>query len=110
MTTSLNSSAATIRHATRDDLPAIDRLLRQADLPTDGVAEIIQERPADFFVAESHGDLIAVAGLEVCCDDALLRSVAVSPEWRSHGLGRDLVQRIVSYAEERGIRTLFLLT
>jgi amino-acid N-acetyltransferase len=54
--------------------------------------------------------LVAVAGLEMCCDDALLRSVAVHPEWRSHGLGRDLIKRIVCHAEERGIRALYLLT
>jgi amino-acid N-acetyltransferase len=51
-----------------------------------------------------------VAGLEVCCDNALLRSVAVLPEWRSHGLGRALVTRVVSDAESRGIRALYLLT
>lgn len=113
MTTAVNSRAASIRQATGGDLPAIERLLTEADLPTAGVAEIINERAADFFVAESiaaPGELVAVAGLEVCCNDALLRSVAVNPEWRSHGLGRELVRRIVCQAEERGIRALYLLT
>jgi amino-acid N-acetyltransferase len=51
-----------------------------------------------------------VAGLEVCCDDALLRSVAVHPEWRAHGVGRELVRRLVCAAEARGVRALYLLT
>jgi len=104
---------ASIRHATRDDLPAIERLLTEADLPTAGVAEIVNGRPDDFFVAETNDDakqLVAVAGVEVCRDDALLRSVAVQPDWRKHGVGRELVRRIVSHAEERGISALYLLT
>lgn len=102
-----------IRHATPDDLPAIEGLLTEMDLPTAGVAEIVDARPNDFFVAETNDNarqLVAVAGMELCCDDALLRSVAVQPEWRKHGLGRELVQRIVRHAEQRGIGALYLLT
>lgn len=113
MTTSVNPGAASIRHATGEDRLAIERLLTDAGLPIVGVADILSERPADFFVAESgvgSGELVAVAGLEVCCDDALLRSVAVRPEWRSHGVGREVVRRLVCHAEERGIRALYLLT
>ncbi|HKV98848.1 MAG TPA: arsenic resistance N-acetyltransferase ArsN2 [Vicinamibacterales bacterium] len=95
------------------DLTEIERLLRDAGLTTAGVAEIMSATPSRFFVAETTdgtGALVAVAGLEVCCDNALLRSVAVDPEWQRHGLGRELVQRIVCHAEERGIRALYLLT
>jgi len=111
MTTATNG-AAPIRPATRDDLPAIERLLIDSGLPTDGVADIIHEHPADFYVAENTADrsLVGVAGLELCCDDALLRSVAVRPEWRSHGVGHELVRRLVTDAESRGIRALYLLT
>lgn len=113
MTTTLNATAAaSIRHATLDDLTEIGRLLTDAGLPMAGVADILNERPADFFVAAAAatGQLVAVAGLEVCCDNALLRSVAVQPDWRSRGLGRALIKRLVCHAEERGIRALYLLT
>ncbi|HKV98843.1 MAG TPA: arsenic resistance N-acetyltransferase ArsN2 [Vicinamibacterales bacterium] len=95
------------------DLTEIERLLRDAGLTTSGVAEIVSATPSHFFVAETTDGtaaLVAVAGLEVCCDNALLRSVAVDSEWQRRGLGRDLVQRIVCHAEERGIRALYLLT
>jgi len=36
----------------------------------------------------------AAHGLEVCRENALLRSVAVRPEWRSHGIGRALMEYI----------------
>jgi len=95
-----------IRPAGDTDLAAIEELLTQNDLPLDGVREAL----GTFVVAEADGDLVGVAGLEICCDDALLRSVAVSPEWRSRGVGRALVTRAISDAESRGIRALYLLT
>jgi amino-acid N-acetyltransferase len=113
----MNATSTTkvdIRHAVPNDLAAIERLLSDADLPTAGVREIITAQSGDFFVAEAgeNGarELVGVAGLEVCCDNALLRSVAVRPEWRRHAVGRDLVCRIVRDAEGRGLHALYLLT
>lgn len=100
------TTAATIRAATPADLPRVERLLTESSLPLAGVPASLD----GFIVAESQGDVVGVAGLELCCDDALLRSVAVRPEWRSRGLGRALVTRAISEAEARGIRALYLLT
>jgi len=97
---------ATVRKADREDLKNIERLLTAAGLPLDGVAEALPT----FVVAEAEGELVGVAGLECCRENALLRSVAVEPSWRSHGLGRALVARVISDAEARGIRALYLLT
>lgn len=112
-TTDAASGTPTLRTARRDDRAAVERLLASAHLPTDGVAALLAERADDFVVAddpEAPGELAAVAGLEVCCDTALLRSVAVRPRWRAHGLGRELVKRVVCVAEARGLRALYLLT
>jgi amino-acid N-acetyltransferase len=98
--------AAQIRPAATSDLPRVEKLLTASQLPLAGVREAL----GDFVVAEANGDIVGVAGLELCCDDALLRSVAVAPEWRSKGLGRALVTRAVAEAEARGIRALYLLT
>lgn len=108
MTTSnsTNGSTPDVRAATGDDFAGVEKLLTASGLPLDGVRESLGE----FVVAESDGEIVGVAGLEVCCDNALLRSVAVSPAWRSHGVGRALVTRIISDAEARGIRALYLLT
>jgi N-acetylglutamate synthase-like GNAT family acetyltransferase len=103
-------SAPELRPATPADLPAVERLLTAAHLPLDGVAGAL----GAFTVAET-GDgesraLVGVAGLEVCCDNALLRSVAVAPEWQGRGLGRLLVERVVAEAEAQGLNALYLLT
>ena len=97
---------AQLRPAVPGDLPAVERLLTASGLPLDGVAEALSA----FVIAEAEGALVGVAGLEVCCDNALLRSVAVEPAWRSHGVGRALVTRVISDAEARGLRALYLLT
>ena len=97
---------ASIRAARPDDLTAVERLLTASKLPLDGVAAALP----NFVVAEADGAIVGVAGLETCCDNALLRSVAVEPEWRSRGAGRALVTRVIAEAESRGIRALYLLT
>jgi len=107
MTASTTASAnATLRPATDADLPAVERLLTANDLPLMGVREALK----DFVVAESRGQIVGVAGLEICKNDALLRSVAVSPDWRSKGVGRALVTHAIADAEARGLRALYLLT
>jgi N-acetylglutamate synthase-like GNAT family acetyltransferase len=104
--TNTTADAPTMRAASATDLAAVERLLVSSRLPLDGVREALPT----FVVAEADGDIVGVAGLEVCCDNALLRSVAVADQWRSRGLGRALVTRVVADAEARGIRALYLLT
>ena len=106
MITNTPSSAAKLRAAHVADLPAINHLLATSQLPLAGVAESLP----GFIVAEADGAIVGTAALEVCCDNALLRSVAVVPEWRSRGLGRALVTRVIADAEARGLRALYLLT
>ena len=101
-----HTAEANVRPARSTDLPGIERLLTASELPLAGVAETLP----GFVVAESDGTIVGTAALEVCCDNALLRSVAVAPGWRSRGLGRALVNRVIAEAEARGIRALYLLT
>ena len=95
-----------LRPATSADLAAVERLLTSSGLPLDGVRDSL----SSFVVAEHDGALVGVAGLEACGRHALLRSVAVDPAWRSRGLGRVLVHRMIAEAERRGCPALYLLT
>jgi amino-acid N-acetyltransferase len=95
-----------IRAATSGDLAAVERLLTAAKLPLAGVAHAIDT----FVVAEHRGELVGVAGVEVCRDDGLLRSVAVTPQWQRHGLAKALVRRAIAEAEGRRLRAMYLLT
>ena len=105
-TTARGAASATLRPAVSGDLAAVERLLAASGLPLDGVRDAL----STFVVAEAGRDIVGVAGLEICCENALLRSVAVADDWRAHGLGRALVTRVISDAESRGIHALYLLT
>jgi amino-acid N-acetyltransferase len=115
MNTDSTTTAPSFRPATPSDLSGIEQLLVAAGLPIAGVPDILTTRPADFIVVEAPDDagrpeLIAAGGLEVCCDNALLRSVAVRRDWQARGVGHDLIRRIVCIAEDRGLHALYLLT
>src|ERR1700722_3085395 len=95
-----------LRAATAADLRDIQDLLTDALLPVDGVVGSL----ATFVVAEHDGKLVGAAGLELCGEDALLRSVVVAQEWRSRGLGRELVDQVIAEGKTRRLRALYLLT
>ena len=94
----------TVAPATPDDRPAIEGLLRAAELPLDGFDD------TDFVVARVAGELAGVAGLERSEDAALLRSVAVAPAFRKQHLAEALVADREARARADGIGTMHLLT
>jgi amino-acid N-acetyltransferase len=96
--------AFAIRDAVDADAVAISALVRAAGLPLDGI-----DRPR-FAVADQEGRVIGCAGLEVHGSAALLRSVAVDPEWRGHGIGEALVRAILDSAAECALDPVVLLT
>jgi amino-acid N-acetyltransferase len=100
------AAGAHLRPAKSADLPNIEQLLTASSLPVAGVTDAL----SGFIVAEADGAIVGTAAIEICRENALLRSVAVAPEWRARGLGRALVTRAVAEAEARGIRALYLLT
>lgn len=106
ITTKAPAAGVTLRAATATDLSQIERLLTTSQLPLAGVADAL----SGFIVADADGTIVGTAALESCCEYALLRSVAVAPEWRSRGLGRALVSRAIADGEARGLHALYLLT
>ena len=95
-----------LRTARPADLPRVLGLLGSAKLPTAGVAEAFSH----FVVAESEGQLVGAAGLEIYGASALLRSVVVEDNWRGTGVGRRLIENALDEAQRRGIDDVFLLT
>lgn len=104
--TTTDCRSVSLRRAGPGDSEAVAALLREMDLPLDGVAEWLEQ----FSVAEHQGRVIGVAGMERYGDSGLLRSVAVVPEWRGSGIGRTLVDRVLEEGRAAGIREVYLLT
>jgi amino-acid N-acetyltransferase len=95
-----------LRPATAGDLARVEALLTDAGLITAGVQEHIDH----FLLAEEDGRIVASAGLERYGTEALLRSVAVAPEYRNHGLAQTLVARLLAQAAAEQIREVYLFT
>ncbi len=88
------------------DLPALEDLLRAHGLPADDC----REQLAHFQAIYDDDRLVAAGGLEPAGDAALLRSIVVVPERRSHGLGRRLTEYLLAQARADGAGTIYLLT
>ncbi len=95
-----------LKSATADDLPAIIALLKASELPCEDVRPGRQE----FIVAVSENCIVGVVGLERTGPYGLLRSLAVEPGWRSKGLGKALVDEMLSHAWLKGVGEVYLLT
>jgi amino-acid N-acetyltransferase len=97
-----------VRAAKDSDHGAVSALLAASNLGT--LDQSSQFGPQYVVAHDSRGRPVAVAGLEVYRRDALLRSVAVMPQFRSQGLGRQLTQDRLLWAIEHGVSVIYLLT
>jgi L-amino acid N-acyltransferase YncA len=96
----------TYRTATSGDWPAVSALLTQAELPLAGAEAHLNQ----VLLAFRGDEIIASAGLEVYGTDALLRSVAVSKNERSTGIGQEIVRHLLDHAYTTGLTMIVLLT
>jgi amino-acid N-acetyltransferase len=95
-----------IRAAREVDLDDILSLLIDADLNIDGVHENL----GSFVVAADGDRIVACVGAEPFQFVALLRSLAVHPDYRGRGLGRRLVRQLIDRFASRGLREFYVVT
>ena len=91
----------------RPSLAAAKALLEAAGLPS---GDLTVAHCEQFFFWGPPDAPTGLVGLELFGNVALLRSLVVSPDTRSSGMGTALVRYVESYALSQGVRTLFLLT
>jgi amino-acid N-acetyltransferase len=96
----------TYSFATDKDIPAIKTLLQENKLPYEDIDEPVKS----FIVAKEQGIIIGTVGLELVKPYALLRSLAVHQDYRNNSIAKNLLIRIIEYAQSVGIMELFLLT
>jgi amino-acid N-acetyltransferase len=95
-----------IAAATERDVPAIKDLLVSSGLPAAGV----DEHWRTFIVARDGDRIVGCGGAEAYQFAALIRSIAVVPDYRSQGLGRRMVRQLLDRLASRGLREFYLLT
>jgi amino-acid N-acetyltransferase len=106
----------TIRRARTSDVAAIRSLVDDyagkrilLDKPTVTLFEDVQE----FWVAERDGDgaVVACGALHVMWEDlAEVRTLAVDPVCRGHGVGHRVLAKLLETARWLGVRRIFCLT
>ena len=102
----MNEDELQITPATLGDLADIRSLLMASSLPLDGLAEHWRM----FLIARTDGRAIGCGGAEAYPFAALIRSIAVAPEYRGRGVGRKLVRHLLDRLSARGLREFYLLT
>lgn len=80
--------------------PAFDLPQQAAELFT----HVIDREGWDVFVAELHGEAIAVAGLFACGEVAYLAFAATREQYQRRGAQRALMQALINCATDRGHR------
>lgn len=102
---------------------AMIRLMREADVAavreleelcfTDAWSEILLmqglgSRLDTFWVLEEEGQICGYASLRVIAGEGEVERIAVRPECRRRGLGRELMEQMVSFAREQGVSDMTL--
>lgn len=107
------ATEVTVRRARTSDVPSIKalvdiyagRILLEKNLVN--LYEAVQE----FWVAEHGGRVVGCGALHVLWADlGEVRTVAVHPDVKGHGVGKLIVRRLVEVARELELQRLFVLT
>jgi amino-acid N-acetyltransferase len=86
---------------------AVVRLLERASLPT---SDLTHGHMSHFFYTGSAAEPSGIVGVELLGNDALLRSLVVSPDLRGSGLGSKLVTHAEHHARMSSATSIYLLT
>jgi N-acetylglutamate synthase-like GNAT family acetyltransferase len=95
-----------ITRASEADGPSILQLLRASGLPIDGLVDHLNTA----LVARYGAAIVGCAAVEIYADGALLRSVAVAPAARGHGVGERLTEAAIALARSLRTPAVYLLT
>jgi [ribosomal protein S18]-alanine N-acetyltransferase len=100
-----------LRDMTGDDVPAVVAIERASyTMPWSEATfrGLLRRRDADMVTADAGGAVIGYAAFWCVLDQGELGNVAVSADWRGHGLGARLVEEIIRRAARRGVFEVFL--
>jgi amino-acid N-acetyltransferase len=107
-------TAVTVRRARTGDVRAVARLVEryaQGRILLGKESVTLYEDVQEFRVAEAGGEVVGCGALHVMWEDlAEVRTLAVDPAWRGHGVGHAILEALVGQARELGVRRLFCLT
>ncbi len=95
-----------MRNAIEQDWPCIEAMLSKANLPLEGAREHL----SNFWIETVDEEIVAIGGLELYGQYALLRSLVVNDAQRGKAYGTQLVKHLQKTAIATGINHLYLQT
>ncbi|MFN2456741.1 MAG: GNAT family N-acetyltransferase, partial [Chitinophagaceae bacterium] len=95
----------TISPVTQNTFSSAISLLKKNHLPTEDITGA-----SPLFILTDANELIGTVGLELCGNYALLRSLCVDGTRRNSGAGERLLSFAETFAKNKGVRELYLLT
>lgn len=103
-----------VRPAAIGDVPQIHYLVEnyaaQGNLLPRPMSELYRHL-RDFFVIEANGSFAGCGALEIFTEDlGEIRSLVVDDQFKRHGFGRVLVERLLDEARSIGLRRIMALT
>jgi len=93
-------------HATENDQPEVEALLRASSLSVEGIHDRIRQ----YIVARDKAGLLGCAGIERYGTTSVLRGLAVAQRARCAGLGELLISAIVADLRQTGVESILLQT
>jgi N-acetylglutamate synthase-like GNAT family acetyltransferase len=96
----------TLLEANRADTERIVHFLHMQGLISEGV---LFDGTRYWYSEDKFGRLSGVVGAEFGTDAVLLRSAAVAPEYRQHGIGSVLVVRVMAICRAAGVKRAYCL-
>lgn len=103
-----------IRRARVEDVPAFGRIINDCaeyGLMLHRSQSYLYEHVRDFHIAEQEDQVLGVCGLSIVWANlAELYALAIDPQARRRGLGRQLVEACIEEARALNIRKIFALT
>ncbi|MBL7741124.1 MAG: GNAT family N-acetyltransferase [Chitinophagaceae bacterium] len=118
----------TIRPIQQSDNPVLAQIVRDTlaefganhpgtvyyDPTTDALYELFQTKGAGYFVAEMNGEIVGGGGIYptdgLPAETCELVKMYLLPQARGTGLGRTLIEKSLSFAEETGYTNVYLET
>ncbi|MFX0116009.1 MAG: arsenic resistance N-acetyltransferase ArsN2 [Candidatus Hodarchaeota archaeon] len=101
-----NKSGMILKGATEKDLVQIQKLLETNELPYKDIPSKIDS----LFLGFVGSQFVGIGGLELHGNYGLLRSLVIEESVRGQGYGILLTNRLIEYAQKKGIHEIYLLT
>lgn len=95
-----------IKLAEQDDFLQIHEILHSNGLPVGGV----NTETGEYFIAASGQSIMGIIGFESYVTAALMRSLAVKPQFRKSGIARNLIEHVLKVLRRDGFNEVYLLT